>query len=35
MLRDRIPGLEVRIVGNGPCAPALHAFSRELELTTR
>jgi glycosyltransferase involved in cell wall biosynthesis len=32
MLRDRIPGLEVRIVGNGPCTPVLHALSRELRL---
>lgn len=31
-LRGRIPDLEVRIVGNGPCAPALHALARELEL---
>jgi glycosyltransferase involved in cell wall biosynthesis len=34
MLRDRIPGLEIRIVGNGPCAAALHALSRELRLET-
>ena len=27
LLRDRIPELEVRIVGNGPCAPALHRLS--------
>jgi len=26
-LRRRIPELEVRIVGNGPCAPALHRLS--------
>jgi glycosyltransferase involved in cell wall biosynthesis len=32
MLRDRIPALEIRIVGNGPCASTLHAFSRELGL---
>ena len=34
MLRDRIPELEVRIVGNGPCAPALHRLWRELKLET-
>lgn len=32
MLRVLIPGLNVRIVGNGPCAAALHALSRELKL---
>jgi glycosyltransferase involved in cell wall biosynthesis len=32
MLRDRIPGLAVRIVGNGPCTPALHALARQLRL---
>jgi len=26
-LRGRLPELEVRIVGNGPCAPALHRLS--------
>ena len=31
-LRSRIPGLEVRIVGNGPCRPALHALAGELRL---
>jgi glycosyltransferase involved in cell wall biosynthesis len=31
-LRGRIPKLEVRIVGDGPCAKALHALSRELKL---
>src|SRR5207244_6765081 len=31
-LRDRIPQLEVRIVGNGPCAPGLHRLSGELKL---
>src|SRR3954447_4588453 len=30
--RHRVPGLEVRIVGNGPCAPVLHALARELKL---
>jgi glycosyltransferase involved in cell wall biosynthesis len=32
VLRDRIPGLEVRIVGDGPCAPALHRLSGSLNL---
>jgi glycosyltransferase involved in cell wall biosynthesis len=27
-----IPGLEVRIAGNGPCAPVLHRLSRDLKL---
>jgi glycosyltransferase involved in cell wall biosynthesis len=31
-LAGRIPGLEVRIAGNGPCAPELHRLSRELKL---
>ena len=31
-LRGRIPELEVRIVGNGPCAARWHALSRELRL---
>jgi len=31
-LRSRIADLEVRIVGQGPCAAALHAFSRGLHL---
>jgi len=31
-LGGRIPGLEVRIVGNGPCAPMLHWLARELKL---
>jgi len=31
-LCESIPDLEVRIVGNGPCAPALHKLSRELNL---
>jgi glycosyltransferase involved in cell wall biosynthesis len=32
MLRERIPGLEVRIVGNGPSAAALHRLAGELRL---
>jgi len=32
VLADSIPGLEVRIAGNGPCAPMLHRLSRELKL---
>jgi glycosyltransferase involved in cell wall biosynthesis len=32
ILRGRIPGLDIRIVGNGPCAKGLHALSRELRL---
>ena len=32
LLRDRIPGLEVRIVGDGPCASPLHNLSRALNL---
>jgi len=32
MLRGRIPGLEIRIVGNGPCASALRTLCRELCL---
>ena len=32
MLRERVPGLEVRIIGGGPCTPALHALSRQLRL---
>ena len=31
-LRDRIRRLEVRIVGNGPCASALHSLARNLKL---
>jgi len=31
-LRGRIPELEVRIVGAGPCAPALHRLSGGLNL---
>jgi glycosyltransferase involved in cell wall biosynthesis len=31
-LGSRIPELQVRIVGNGPCAAALHALADELRL---
>jgi glycosyltransferase involved in cell wall biosynthesis len=31
-LAGRIPGLEIRIVGDGPCAAVLHRLSRELKL---
>jgi len=31
-LRGRISGLQVRIVGNGPCGPALHSLARQLSL---
>lgn len=31
-LRERIPGLELRIVGNGPCAARWHALAAELRL---
>jgi glycosyltransferase involved in cell wall biosynthesis len=31
-LREAIPGLEVRIVGNGPCAAKLRSLSRDLAL---
>lgn len=31
-LRERIPGLAVRIVGDGPCAPELHRLSRDLKM---
>jgi glycosyltransferase involved in cell wall biosynthesis len=31
-LASRIPGLEIRIAGSGPCAPELHRFSRESKL---
>jgi glycosyltransferase involved in cell wall biosynthesis len=31
-LRGRVPGLTVRLVGNGPCAAMLHQLSRELKL---
>ncbi len=32
MLRERIPELEVRIVGNGPCAERWHEMARKLRL---
>ena len=32
ILRDRIPAIEVRIVGDGPCAKVLHRMTRELKL---
>ncbi len=32
LLRGRIPGLEVRIVGNGPCTPAWRRLAAELRL---
>jgi glycosyltransferase involved in cell wall biosynthesis len=32
VLRRRIPDLEVRIVGNGPCRAKLRALARELKL---
>jgi glycosyltransferase involved in cell wall biosynthesis len=32
IVRHRIPGFELRIVGNGPCATAWRALSRELKL---
>ena len=32
MLRQRIPDLEVRMVGAGPCSPQLHQLSTELKL---
>lgn len=31
-LRGAIPEMEVRIVGNGPCAPTLHRLSADLNL---
>ncbi|HEV3333145.1 MAG TPA: glycosyltransferase [Bryobacteraceae bacterium] len=31
-LRSRIPDFEIRIVGNGPCRPTLHALARALRL---
>ena len=34
VLRESIPNLEVRIVGNGPCAPPLHRLSRDLHLAS-
>src|SRR4029077_2568679 len=32
VLRESIPNLEVRIVGNGPCASPLRRLSRDLHL---
>ena len=32
-LRERIRGLEVRIVGNGPCGAALGRQARDLKLS--
>ena len=32
---QRIPGLELRIVGNGPCAADLAPLARELQLEER
>jgi glycosyltransferase involved in cell wall biosynthesis len=32
ILRDRIPGFELRIIGNGPCADPLRALAEELKL---
>lgn len=32
IVRQRVPDFEVRIVGNGPCAPALRALAAELKL---
>jgi glycosyltransferase involved in cell wall biosynthesis len=32
ILRARIPALEVRLVGNGPCAPQLRQIATELKL---
>ncbi len=33
ILRQRIPNLEIRVVGNGPCRHALHRLARELSLS--
>jgi glycosyltransferase involved in cell wall biosynthesis len=30
-----LPDIDFRIVGNGPCTPALHALARELKLGSR
>jgi glycosyltransferase involved in cell wall biosynthesis len=30
-----LPAIDFRIVGNGPCTPALHALARELKLDGR
>ena len=32
MLRTRIPGMEVRLVGAGPCRPQLHRLSSDLKI---
>jgi glycosyltransferase involved in cell wall biosynthesis len=32
LLRERVPCMEVRIVGNGPCAASLHRLAGELQL---
>ncbi len=32
LLRDRIPELQVRIVGNGPCRDGWHGLARQLKL---
>ncbi|HKE21174.1 MAG TPA: glycosyltransferase family 4 protein [Bryobacteraceae bacterium] len=32
MLRQRVPELSVRIVGNGPCAGSLHGLAAKLQL---
>jgi glycosyltransferase involved in cell wall biosynthesis len=32
ILRGRIPSMEARIVGNGPCTAALHRLGRDLRL---
>jgi glycosyltransferase involved in cell wall biosynthesis len=34
ILRERLPGLRVRIVGNGPCNAAWRTLARELRLDT-
>jgi glycosyltransferase involved in cell wall biosynthesis len=32
LLKTRLPDMQVRIVGNGPCTRALHGLARELNL---
>ncbi len=32
LLRERVPGLAVRIVGSGPCTPDLHRLAHRLHL---
>src|SRR5581483_10558115 len=32
ILRTQIPGLELRIVGDGPCRTSLHQLARDLQL---